>query len=162
MLFKDTPKRETELKKIIEWIRTEFFSKETLMYLITGLCSTAINWGITFLLNNAFHLGYWVTSVIAFLSSAVFTFLMNKKYTFKNNDDWKKILPRYACEVLICFLLAYGALKPVFDFILSKLTVLDLGEDGVDTLKGILANCCYIAFNYIGQKFFVFRKDKEE
>ena len=55
------------MKKIIEWIRTEFFSRETLIYLITGLISTAINWTVTYTFNNFLHLGYWVTSGAAFI-----------------------------------------------------------------------------------------------
>ena len=60
------------MKKVIEWIRTEFFSRETLIYLITGLISTAINWTVTYVFNNYLHLGYWVTSGAAFVCSLIF------------------------------------------------------------------------------------------
>ena len=150
------------MKKIIEWIRTEFFSRETLIYLITGLISTAINWTITYVFNNFLHLGYWVTSAAAFLCSLVFTYFANKKYTFKNTEAQSKVLPRYLAEVFICFILAYGAGKPVLDWFFSKVVQPDWDADKLNTIKGILANICYIGLNYIGQKFFVFRKTKEE
>ena len=150
------------MKKIVEWFRTEFFSRETLIYLITGLISTAINWTVTYILNNFFHLGYWITSGTAFLCSLVFTYFANKKYTFRNTESMSKVLPKYLAEVLICFLLAYGLGKPVLDWFFSGVIKPDMDPDKLNTLKGILANICYIGLNYIGQKFFVFRKKGEE
>ena len=149
------------MKKVIEWIRTEFFSRETLIYLITGLISTAINWTVTYVFNNYLHLGYWVTSGAAFVCSLIFTYFANKKYTFKNTESMGKVLPKYLAEVLICFVLAYGAGKPVMDWFFSKVYTPDLNHDKLNTVKGILANICYIGLNYIGQKFFVFRTRKE-
>ena len=146
------------MKKIIEWFRTEFFSRETLIYLFIGLISTAINWTVTYILNNFFHLGYWITSGAAFLCSLVFTYFANKKYTFRNTESMSKVLPKYLAEVLICFLLAYGLGKPVLDWFFSGVIKPDMDPDKLNTLKGILANICYIGLNYIGQKFFVFRK----
>ena len=150
------------MKKIIEWIKTEFFSTETLMYLITGLLSTAINWSMQWILNNYFHLGYWVTSLLAFLAATTFVYFANKKYTFKNTEEQKKVLPKYVVAVSCVFIVAYGAAKPVLDWFFSKVIILKLNEDKLNTLKGILAGCVYIALNYFAQKFFVFRKKKEE
>ena len=132
------------------------------MYLITGLISTAINWTITYVFNNIFHLGYWVTSASAFLCSLVFTYFANKKYTFKNTEAQSEVLPKYLAEVLVCFLLAYGAGKPVLDWFFSKIVRPAWDTDKLNTVKGILANICYIGLNYIGQKFFVFRRKIEE
>ena len=149
-------------KKIIDWLKTEFFTKETLAYLIIGLTSTAINWTLTYVLNNVFGIGYWVTSVITFLFSITFSYFMNRKYAFKSTESGRETLPKYLIEVCICFVLSYGLGKIVLDWFFSKVIILPLPDDKMNTVKGILANCCYIALNYRGQKFFVFRKKKEE
>ena len=86
----------------------------------------------------------------------------NKKYTFKNTGSTREVLPKYLAEVLICFILAYGLGKVVLDWFFSAVVKTDLDPDKLNTLKGILANICYIELNYIGQKFFVFRKKEEE
>ena len=86
----------------------------------------------------------------------------NKKYTFKNTEEQKKVLPKYVVAVSCVFIVAYGAAKPVLDWFFSKVIILKLNEDKLNTLKGILAGCVYIALNYFAQKFFVFRKKKEE
>ena len=150
------------IKKITDWLKTEFFTKETLAYLLIGLTSTAINWTLTYVLNNVFGIGYWATSVITFLICTIFSYIMNKRYAFRNTESEKETLPRYVLEVCVCFLLAYGLGKMALDWFFSKVLVLPLDEDKMNTVKGILANCCYIALNYIGQKFFVFRKNKDE
>ncbi|MGX8774970.1 MAG: GtrA family protein, partial [Bacillota bacterium] len=103
------------MKKIADWFRTEFFTKETLTYLLIGLTSTAINWTGTYILNNVFGIGYWVTSILMFLLCLAFSYFMNKRYAFRNTQSEKETLPRYLIEVLICFVLSYGLGKMVLD-----------------------------------------------
>jgi len=150
------------MKKIIDWFKNEFLTKETLDYLFVGLGSTALNWTATYLLNRFLKLGYWPTSVITFIMSSLFTYYMNKKFTFKNDNSWKEVLPKYVAEVLICFVVSYGLGKAVLDWFFTRVFVPDWEAHTVDTVKGILANCCYIALNYIGQKFFVFKTKHTE
>lgn len=135
-----------------------FFTKETLIYLIVGLTNTAIGWIETYVYNNFFHWGYWVTSVVVFIIGLIFTFVLNRKYTFQSDAPLKELLPKYLLEVLICFVTAYGLGKVILDWFFSSVWKLNISADMLDTVKGILANCAYIALNYLGQKFFVFRK----
>jgi len=135
-----------------------FFTKETLIYLIVGLTNTAIGWIETYIYNNFFHWGYWVTSIVVFVIGLIFTFVLNRKYTFQSDAPLKELLPKYLLEVFICFVTAYGLGKVILDWFFSSVWKLNLSVDMLDTVKGILANCAYIALNYIGQKFFVFRK----
>ena len=138
-----------------------FFTKETLIYLIVGLTNTAIGWIETYVYNNFFHWGYWVTSVVVFIIGLIFTFVLNRKYTFQSDAPLKELLPKYLLEVLICFVTAYGLGKVILDWFFSSVWKLNISADMLDTVKGILANCAYIALNYLGQKFFVFRKKTE-
>lgn len=150
------------MSKIINWIKTEFFSQETLAYLIVGLTSTAFNWTLTYIFNNVFKLGYWISSALTFLISITFSYIMNRKFAFKNSGSIKETLPRYLFTVAACFVIAYGLGKAVLDWFFSKILILSLPIEKMDTIKGILANICYIGLNYFGQKFFVFRTKKTE
>ncbi|MBQ8996058.1 MAG: GtrA family protein [Oscillospiraceae bacterium] len=138
-----------------------FFTKETLIYLIVGLTNTAIGWIETYIYNNFFHWGYWTTSVVVFCIGLIFTFVLNRKYTFQSDEPLSKLLPKYLLEVLICFVTAYGLGKVILDWFFSNVWAPNISADMLNTVKGILANCAYIALNYIGQKFFVFRKKKD-
>ncbi len=150
------------MKKIINWFKTEFFTGETLSYLIIGLISTAMNWTLTYVFNNTFKLGYWISSSLTFVICTAFSYIMNGKYTFKSTESRKETLPKYILEVAICFGLAYGLGKIVLDWFFSNIITLPLSKEKMDTLKGILAGVCHIGLNYLGQKFFVFRKKSAE
>lgn len=154
--------RRRGMGKIINWFRTEFFTRETLAYLLIGLTNTVINWTATYVMNNVFGIGYWVTSVLTFLFGVAFTYIMNKKYAFRSAESDRETLPKYLIEVLVCFAVSYGLGKIVLDWFFSRVFVPDIAPEKLNTVKGILANICYIGLNYIGQKFFVFRKKKEE
>ena len=148
------------MKELWQKFSKEFFTKETLLYLIIGLTNTAIGWIETYVYNNFFHWGYWTTSVVVFVVGLIFTFVLNRKYTFQSEEPLRTLLPKYLLEVGVCFALAYGLGKVILDWFFSSVWKIQVSPDMLDTIKGILANCAYIALNYLGQKFFVFKKKK--
>ena len=49
--------------------------------------STVANWIATYILNNVFHWGYWLTSIVTFAVGMIFTFVANRKFTFRSANN---------------------------------------------------------------------------
>jgi len=73
---------------------------------------------------------------------------------------FRKTLIKYYLTVVPVFILSYLVLKPGFDLLVPALN-LPWPERYQTYTKQVLANGTYIVINYLGQKFFAFRKKTE-
>jgi len=136
------------------------FLRETASYIAVGILSTAVSFAIMFLFTTVFEFEYTPSSIVSFILSSPIGFTLNRKFTFKAGAlPVKKTLPRYYMIVIPCFLLSFLVLKPGFDWLINALR-LPWPVKYQTYAKQILANGVYIVINYLGQKFFAFKKDK--
>ena len=85
------------------------------------------------------------------------SYFLNKYYTFRSKgDDWRSVI-RFVINISVCYLLAYGIAKPLMRWILSGTT--QTIQENVAMLTGMVL---FVAFNYTGQKFFVFNAGQNE
>ena len=63
---------------------------------------------------------------------------------------------RFALNIAICYLLAYGIAIPAVQWLLSSCD--PTLQDNVAKLIGM---CLFTGFNYLGQRFFAFREKKD-
>lgn len=133
----------------------KFLQSEIFRYLLVGGSNTCICWVLSFLLPYA-GLGYWVISAITMVFGAVYTYLLNRKYTFQRGDiAHKKAMPKFILNISICYVLSYVLLKPL----LNRIAPPDfLSMEMWTGVTLIIANVVYIVLNYVGQKFFAFGK----
>lgn len=132
------------------------FLMEVIHFGIVGVMNTMIGWGIMALLYNLIHLNYWLSSGISYFIGSVFSYHANSKVTFKveNKDKW---LPyRFAANIIICYLVAFGVAKPLVIRILSTQPAVI-----VDNVAMVLGTGIFIVLNFFGQKILVFRKTKK-
>ena len=64
---------------------------------------------------------------------------------------------RFAVNIAVCYVLAYGIAKPLCLYLLSGAVA--SVRDNISMLVGM---CLFTAFNYCGQRFFAFKKKNEE
>ena len=84
-----------------------------LRFLLVGVVNTLVGAGIMFLLYNLAGCSYWLSSAANYIVGGVVSYFLNKYYTFKNTErSWKQVL-RFALNVAVCWLLAYGIAKPL-------------------------------------------------
>lgn len=142
---------------------TQFFDIKFWKFIAVGIVNTLIGEGLKFLLYNLFHTDVWVSSIIGIVVGSVISYFLNKHFTFKNKEKgWKPIL-RFALNIAICFTLANViALNLVKWFCLTNsITMFGMSVDSFAGNASMLAgSCLFVAFNYIGQRFFAF-KEKE-
>lgn len=134
----------------------KFFDPSMLRFLLVGVVNTLVGAGIMFLLYNLAGCSYWLSSAVNYIVGGVVSYFLNKYYTFKNTErSWRQVL-RFALNVAVCWLLAYGIAKPL------ALRLLAGFDEKLQTNAAMLAGLClYTALNYLGQRFFAFRAKED-
>ena len=122
-------------------------------FLLVGVINTLVGCGTMFLLYHWAHCSYWVSSAANYLLGGIVSFFLNKYFTFRKKEwSWQQVV-RFALNVAVCWLLAYGLAKPLVMHLLNGQS--QWLQENTAMLVGM---CLYTALNYLGQRFFAFRK----
>ena len=125
-------------------------------FIIVGVINTLFGTAIMFVFYNVFHLSYWISSASNYFFGSILSYFLNKSFTFKyGKADFKSIF-RFTVNILVCYLLDYGIAKPVMRWALSGYSV--TVQENVSMVLGMVL---FVALNYLGQRFFAFKKDSE-
>lgn len=135
----------------------ELFDIKMWKFLLVGILNTLVGNGLTFLLLDVAHLGYWPSSAISYTLASVMSYFLNRYFTFQYKEKGWKPVARFAINIAVCYLLSYGLAKPLIRLILSGSS-----EAVRDNVATIVAMCLFVGFNYLGQRFFAFREPKKE
>lgn len=125
----------------------------TIKFLLVGIVNTLFGTAIMFGLYNLAGCSYWLSSAANYFFGSILSFVLNKKFTFKNKGSLSKTVPRFALNILVCYLLAYGIAKPLVLYQLQGYSV--TFQENVAMLTGM---CLFVGFNYLGQRYFAFKE----
>ena len=142
------------------------FIMEVIHFGMVGVMNTVLGLVIIAVLYNLLHMSYWISSGISYFIGSVFSYHANSKVTFKveNKDKW---LPwRFAINIIVCYLTAFGVAQPAARYVLSsqpaaRYVLSSQPEVIVDNVAIILGMGLFIIMNFFGQKLLVFRKTKK-
>lgn len=142
-------------------------------FILVGILNTLVGYAINFAALNVFHLGFMLAGALNYIPTSVMSFFLNKYFTFKSKGDMKKEAVRFAVNIAVCWLLAYGIAKPVtiflmgfapievFDFVrVISFEFLSGHEQIVDNVATIVGMGLFVVFNYTGQRFFAFKAEE--
>ncbi len=134
-------------------MQQKFFDSTVPKFLLVGIVNTLIGCGIMFFLYNVFHCTYWVSSAANYIVGGIVSFFLNKYFTFQNQSRSGLQVCKFMLTVGVCYLLAYHLAKSlvVQVFINQSISV-------QENIAMIIGMGFYTGFNYLGQRFFVFRK----
>lgn len=139
-----------------------FFDIKFWKFLLVGVLNTIIGNGLMFVFYNFTPLqnaywgiidGYWVSSALGYIIGSIASYFLNKHFTFKNTEKGIKPVLRFSINIAVCYLLAYGLAKPLISLVLSG-----AGENIQANVAMLAGMCLFVAFNYIGQRFFAFKE----
>ena len=130
------------------------FDRTLLKFLLVGCANTLFSTFIMYLLYNLAHLGYWGSSSVAFVLASILSFFLNRNFTFQSKERVWKTAVRFAVNVAVCYLLAYSAAQPLVAWVLGSF----LNHHLVEQLAMLVGMCIFTGLNYLGQRFFAFRK----
>lgn len=124
-----------------------------LRFLLVGVLNTLVGCGTMFVLYNLVHWSYWASSAANYIVGGMLSFVLNKYFTFRKKEwAWGQVM-RFAVNVAICWLLSYGLAKPLALHLLEGKSL--WLQENAAMLAGM---CLYTGLNYLGQRFFAFRK----
>ncbi len=129
------------------------FDIKLIKFIFVGIFNTVFSAIIMFSLYNLGRFDYWSASAIAYILGGIFSFVLNKNYTFKNKAPILKACFKFSLNIIICYLIAYGLAKPLIGLILNKTNVLIIEQ--ISMFFGMIL---FTGLNYIGQRFYVFKR----
>ena len=131
------------------------FIMEVIHFGIVGVINTMMGWAIMAVLYNLIHMNYWLSTGISYFIGSVFSYHANAKLTFKVEERDKWLPWRFAINIIICYLIAYGVAQPLVQHVLVSQPVVI-----VDNVAMLVGMCLFVGLNFFGQKLFVFKKKK--
>ena len=133
----------------------KIFALEQSRFILVGIMNTIIGTSVMFIAYNLFGLGYWVSSALNYIIGSIFSYFANKYFTFKSGKKSGEEIIRFVVNIVVCYFIAYGLAKPAINVLLGSL---NLKVSLLEQAGMLLGMCIFIVINFIGQKFFVFRK----
>ena len=135
----------------------KLFVPSLLRFLIVGCINTAVGAAIMFGLYNLAGCSYWFSSAANYVLTSVLSFFLNKHFTFRSRAYSLREVLRFALNIAVCYLIAYGIAKPLMLRLLSGAS--ESLRDNAAMLTGMVL---FTGCNYFGQRFFAFRKKDGE
>lgn len=122
-------------------------------FILVGVINTLFGAAIMFTFYNLFHLSYWFSSASNYFFGSILSYFLNKYYTFRYKERSWGVIGRFVLNILVCYLMTYGIAKPLALQLLSGASVSI--QENVAMLVGMVL---FTLLNYIGQRFFAFKK----
>lgn len=130
----------------------KYISITFLKFVIVGIANTLFGTAIMLILYNYFNCNYWLSSAANYLFGSILSFILNKRFTFKNTDRSLKIIIKFVLNICVCYLLAYGLAKPLVRAILQG-----QGQTFQENVSMLIGVVIFTFLNYFGQKYFAFK-----
>lgn len=140
------------MKKIL----SSFFDATFLRFILVGVVNTLVGTAIMFFCFNVLEWNYWISSALNYIVGSIVSYLLNKRYTFQQKGHDLYTILKFIMNITICYVLAYGFAKPLVTWLLSGLSTNVQGN--IALLVGMVL---FVAFNYIGQRFWAFSQKKD-
>lgn len=146
------------------------FDVKLLKFIAVGILNTVVGTAIMFSLYNLAHLGYWFSSAANYIITSIMSFFLNKYFTFKSRGSvWKEAL-RFAANIAVCYILAYGIAKKATYILLSHIpislytgimtNIFPSERKMTENIAMLVGMVLFVVFNYFGQRFFAFKNEE--
>lgn len=139
------------MEKIKELIK-KVCTKETILYLIFGVLTTAVNWGTFWILNEKLKITENTANLIAIIIAVLFAYVTNKIWVFESKTDGfgENVVEfcRFILGRLITMAIEWGGCALLFEYAPIPPMI----------SKGIIS-VIIIILNFFISKFFAFKKD---
>ena len=131
----------------------ELFDKKFLKFVFVGVVNTLIGSAIMFLLYNAAHWSYWLSSACNYCLVSFLSFFLNKYFTFGVRQWSVFMVVAFFINIAFSYFITYGIAKPAINFFLKN-SSLKIREN-IALFTGM---CLFTGINYLGQRLVVFKE----
>jgi putative flippase GtrA len=136
----------------------KLMDRSLLTFLLIGAGNTLLSLAMMYLLYELAGFGYWGSSALAFATTSVLSFLLNKKLSFRYEGRMWPAAARFALVIAACYLMAYSLAQPATAWLLQKLLATTLDAGAIEKAALLTGQVLFTGLNYIGQRFFAFKK----
>ncbi|MBP1993891.1 GtrA family protein [Paenibacillus eucommiae] len=124
-------------------------------FLLVGILNTLVGLGLSFVLYNVLHLGYWPSTFLGNTIGAAFSFVLNRSFTFRSKVSVQNSWWKFALVILCCYGFSYGT-SLLLGNLWSSLFP-STNQTWVHNAAILFGNGMYTISNYLGHKYFTFR-----
>jgi putative flippase GtrA len=128
-------------------------------FALVGLCNTAIGLGVTFVLLHAAGLSYWYATFSGNLLGGIFSYFMNRSFTFRSRQPMLKSSILFFVTIVCCYFISFLAGREAALWISAHSGFLP--ETYWKDAAVLISTGVYFILNYTGQKTVVF-KDRQK
>ena len=147
------------MKKLIKWL----YSLTFIRFVLVGVVNTVVGMAIMFGGYNLLPFPrwsdtarYWLFSALGYVLSSIMSFFINRSFTFRSKGKMWSEFWRFGLIIAVCYGIAYGAAKPLIrDMLAGHSASL---QNNVAYVAGAVI---FTLLNFVGQRFFTFRKKHE-
>ena len=142
-------------------------SKEFIKYCFVGVVNTLVGTTTAFVALNVFLLNYAISTTLSYITGIIVSFILNKKYTFKNTDKagiqfvkfFMIMLPSFVFSYWFGFQAAHFASKYCMNIIdlINAWTQIPNSRI-IDNIAVVISIITHLMIGFSVNKFFVFRK----
>ena len=123
-------------------------------FILVGIINTLVGTSIMFLAYNLFHASYWVSTFLNYFIGSIVSYLLNKYFTFKQNEKSLKEILLFILNIGVCYIIAYFLAAKIIAYLFSEYSIV-----AVDNLSMLVGMVLFVVLNYFGQRFVVFSKN---
>ena len=131
----------------------KFTDKTFFKFIIVGIINTVVGTAIMFILYNVFNFSYEISSGANYFFTSILSYFLNKYFTFKSKEKSVSEIIRFALNIIVCYVLAYGIAKRLAFLVLGF-----LDKRLRENIAMVVGMGLFTILNYFGQRFFSFRK----
>jgi len=120
-----------------------------LRFLLVGVLNTLVGLTITLLCYHVIGTGYWGATAIGNACGVWISYLLNRRFTFRQESGGWSYWFRFLIVVLVSYFLAYR---------ISLIGVHYFFPNLQETVAILIGMILYTGLNFLGQSYWVFRK----
>lgn len=156
----------------------KFFDEKFLKFIIVGVINTIVGMCIMYgmyFLGDTFHwydgiaiahgweastVNFWVSSALNYTLTSILSYILNKNITFKSKGNTGRSLFRFIINIAVCYLISYGIARPFTTWFMTTFFP-SVDAKIVEYLTMFVGMVFFTGCNYIGQRFFAFKKKED-
>ena len=137
--------------------KNKYFDRSFITFIVVGVINTLFGTAIMLVLYNVFGCSYWVSSFFDYFFGSILSYFLNKHFTFHYpGSDWRSIV-KFTVNIVVCYVIAYSIALPLTHFALESM---HFSKTIVENIAMLVGTGLFMVINYLGQKFFAFKKSK--
>jgi len=133
------------------------FDRKFFKFILVGIINTIVGSAIMFSLYNIAHLNYWVSSACNYFFASILSFFLNKYFTFTVKEWSLFMIVAFILNIATSYFIAYGLAKPLINYFLNSKP-----QNIRENIALFVGMCLFTGLNYLGQRFVVFDRSKNE